>query len=268
MNVLWAGSPESYASTVEARRKLEARMSSDPALAREAAPVPYQRVGSVGVVGIRGSLVSGSAGWMQMYGVVGYADIAAGVIAALQDPEAKSIMYSINSPGGAVDGIDTALDLIRMAKNSKPSSVFTEGMASAALWIGSAAGHITASRFATVGSVGAVAVARNMAKLYEDMGIKHDVIRSDPDKMAYTVYEELSDEARAQIEAQVKTARDMFVADLAINYSIKESVITATFGAGLTFMAEEAMSRKMIHAVGDINAALAKSQRLGAAKKK
>ena len=268
MNVLWAGSPESYTLTLEARRKLEARISSEPALAREAAPVPYQRVGTVGVVGIQGSLIKGSAGWMQMYGVTGYDDIGAAVIAALQDQEVKSILYSVNSPGGAVEGIDSALSLIRMAKNTKPSSVFTDGMASAALWLGSAAGHITASRFASVGSVGAVATVRNMAKMYDDMGIKTEVIRSDPDKMAYTPYEELTEEARAHIEEMVQTVRDMFVADLSVNYGMKESVIKATFGAGRVFLAEEALSRKMVHAVGDMSAALAKSQRLGAAKKK
>ena len=107
-----------------------------------------------------------------------------------------------------------------------------------------------------------------LLKYLEDAGIKYEVIRSDPGKMAVTPYEELTDDARADLEAMVQQVRDMFVADLATNTGLTASYITKNFGAGKSFLAEEALSRKMIHAVGDYSAALAKSKRLGAAKKK
>lgn len=268
MSQLWAGSPESYNNVAVAKAKLTARMNSNSDLAREKPPVPYQLVGDVGVVSVKGSLIAGSAGWMQLYGVTGYDDINAAILQAVQDQGAKSIMFDVDSPGGSVSGIDSPLGLIRNLKGVKPTNVFTSSMGSAAFWIGSAAGHITAERFAQVGSVGAVATVRNIAKYLEDAGIKYEVIRSDPGKMAVTPYEELTDDARADLEAMVQQVRDMFVADLATNTGLTAAYITKNFGAGKSFLAEEALSRKMIHAVGDYSAALAKSKRLGADKKK
>ena len=268
MSQLWAGSPESFANVLSARAKLQARYSSDPGLAREKPPVPYQLVGDVGVVSMKGSLINGSAGWLQLYGVLGYDDLANGILAAVQDQGAKSILFDIDSPGGSVQGIDGALSLMRNVSKVKPTSAFTSSIGSAAYWLGTAAGHITASRFAQVGSVGAVATVRDMSKMYEDIGIKHEIIRSDPSKMAVTPYEPLSDEARAELEAMVQQIRDMFVDDLAINMGVSANYIKKNFGAGKSFLAEEALSRKMIHAVGSMSDAMAKSKRLASAKKK
>ena len=54
MSQLWAGSPESYNNVAVAKAKLTARMNSNSDLAREKPPVPYQLVGDVGVVSVKG----------------------------------------------------------------------------------------------------------------------------------------------------------------------------------------------------------------------
>src|SRR5882724_94932 len=94
--------------------------------------------------------------------------------AALNDPSVTSLVLLVDSPGGAVDGIEEFADAIFSARGTKPVSALISGMgASAAFWLASAASkvYITSST-ALVGSIGVVATHADFSARDAKEGVK------------------------------------------------------------------------------------------------
>jgi ClpP class serine protease/predicted transcriptional regulator len=84
-----------------------------------------------------------------------YPDLQAALQSALANKGVSKIVWDIDSPGGAVDGLFALLDDIADARGKKPMSVFADNAHSAAYGIAAAVGRITAtSRMSSFGSVG------------------------------------------------------------------------------------------------------------------
>lgn len=93
------------------------------------------------------------------------AAIAADFQRALDDPMVQAILFIINSPGGEGTGISELSTLIFASRGIKPIGVYSEGMlASAALWIASAADIIGIEPTTWVGSIGTIISVIDPAK--------------------------------------------------------------------------------------------------------
>lgn len=127
---------------------------------------------SVAVISVKGVLmkedmVCGPAGTATLGRIIQQAD---------SNPNISSIVLHIDSPGGTVDGTEALANLIR--NTQKPVVAFADGlMASAALWIGSAANEIIASTDTDeIGSVGVIMRFADWQPHWEKKGVKFHTV--------------------------------------------------------------------------------------------
>lgn len=131
--------------------------------------------GSIAVIPLNGPLMKDN----QYCGPVGMATIGERIKAADQHHNIDGIILKIDSPGGTVDGTKALADIVKATE--KPIIAFVDGlMASAALWIGSAADEIIAADNKTrIGSVGVLLSFMDVQPAYEKLGVKfHNIVAS------------------------------------------------------------------------------------------
>jgi signal peptide peptidase SppA len=207
----------------------------------------------VAVITIQGSLVSGSSGYMRMFGVVGYADIQDALLQAVSDKSAKSILLNIDSGGGAVAGVNDAGKLVAEVNKVKPVVTYTGGMmASAALWLGSSASKMYASETAITGSLGVLMVHASRARQLENDGIKVTVIRAGKDKALMNPYEDLTDKAMEDAQSKADALYDVFLSHVADSRGMSLTAADAAFGQGREFVGKQAVKAGLIDEVGSL----------------
>ena len=169
------------------------------------------KAGSVGVIPLKGVVGKSLSPLDRMTGAVDLDEFTAALEAYAADPEVKTIVVDVSSPGGTVTGVEEAAAML--ASVGKPTVAFTDTeMASAAYWIGSAADRVVATPSATVGSIGVYMAIPDVSKLYESAGVKMDVIKSGALKGAGIEGTSLSDAQRADLQSQVNAIHADFKA--------------------------------------------------------
>ena len=94
-----------------------------------------------------------------------------------RDPAIKTIILDVDSPGGTSVGVPELANRIRNC--SKEVISFTDGEAcSAAYWIASQAKAFYATGSASVGSVGVYICFTNSEKLYENEGLRQELVKA------------------------------------------------------------------------------------------
>lgn len=147
--------------------------------------------------------------------------IKADIRAALDDPQVNRILLDIDSPGGSIGGVDELSDFIFMARKQKPVIAFANGqMDSAAYWIGSAAEKIYAEKTAEVGSIGVYSVVEDWSVADHQMGVKTEIIKAGKHKADGHPSKPLTEEGRANIQNEINTYYDLFVAAVSRNRNI------------------------------------------------
>ena len=181
-----------YASIILSMLKGESFSSGDHSLARERnRSYVISRVGdqsqkfgfsdsnipegSVAIIPIRSEILK----YDQPCGPRGSQSILTDVKSADQNPNIKSILLVVDSPGGQVTGTDLLADAIK--NSDTPIVAFIEGMAaSAAYWIISGASKIIASSdLDRIGSIGTMLMVEDLQPALEAQGVKfHEVYAS------------------------------------------------------------------------------------------
>lgn len=187
---------------------------------------------------------------------------------AMKDSNIGAVLMVIDSPGGMVAGTQELVDRIYAARGTKPVWAFVDPMAaSAAYWIASAADQIIAAPSAQdIGSIGVVRVHQDESKALEKAGITTTIIRSTENKYQGNSFEPLSEATKAHYQARVDEAHATFVAGVARNRNVSIATVSERFGKGSTFMAREALDRKMIDRVATLESVLDElSARVGTA---
>lgn len=179
--------------------------------------------------------------------------------AALDDPQVKSILLVIDSPGGTVDGTQEAATAVFQAREQKPVIAFADGlMASAAYWIGSAAQKVFVSGDTTeVGSIGVVAQHVDYSKQDEKLGIKVTEITAGKYKRIASENAPLSDEGRAVIQEQVNHIYSVFVDEVARNRGASAETVLTEMADGRIFLGQQAVKAGLVDGVSSIPALVA-----------
>lgn len=218
-----------------------------------------QRVGTTGVVQIKGSLVnSDDAFWNEFFGLVGYGEIREAVLELALDPSVTSILLDIDSGGGQVNGMsDVAEVLATVDAKYKPVFAHTGGgMMSAAYYVGSTARQLTASSMAEVGSIGVLIVHKSVARALQQNGIDVTVIRAGEFKALGNPFEELSDTAKADLQKRCDYSYDLFLQHVAERRGVMKSYAKDTMGEGRVFIGQQAVDVGLVDALGSIDFAL------------
>lgn len=172
--------------------------------------------------------------------------------AAIENPEVKSIILDIDSPGGEANGINEFAAMIRDARGTKPIVAYVGGMgASAAYWIASAADKIVANETAELGSIGTVmAVPAPDATSAKQIEI---VASQSPHKRPNIA----TPAGRSIYQKRVDSNAEIFIADVARNRGVEVAYVLEKFGKGAVMIAKEALAVGMIDELGSLEGTIA-----------
>lgn len=210
----------------------------------------YEVTNGVAVIDISGVLVKGLSMFATIFNERSMPDIGRDFKSALLDPEVKSIVLAVDSPGGSVDGTHELVQEIREARGKKPIITVADGiMASAAYWIGSAADavYITGPTV-EVGSIGIVAVHRDVSEQDRMAGEKYTEITAGKYKRMVSTHKPLSDEGREYLQERVDGIYRIFVESVA---SLRGTSIPRTIemADGKIFMGQAAVDVGLVDGI-------------------
>lgn len=182
------------------------------------------------------------------------------LMAAQADSAVHSIIVSIDSPGGTVDGTQTLGDAVYAARSVKPIVTLGGGViASAAYWIGSAANAVYIAEDTTsVGSIGVVTAHKDISGSETARGVKTTEISAGKYKRIASAYEPLSEEGRESIQGQLDYMYSLFVSAVARNRGVDASVVLDKMADGRVFIGNQAIEAGLVDGVMSLDALIAK----------
>lgn len=216
----------------------------------------YEVYGNVAVIPIEGMLAKRMNLFSRISGGSSTQLIERDFKQALGDPEVKSIIFSIDSPGGTVDGTQELAGLIHASRGQKPVIAHTDGaICSAAYWIGSAADQIYISGdTTTLGSIGVVAEHVDYSRAYDQKGIKVTEITAGKYKRIASEYAPLTEEGRAVIQGILDDIYTAFVNDVARNRNTSPDDVLERMADGRIFIGKKAIDARLADGVSSLQA--------------
>ncbi|MHC4397667.1 MAG: signal peptide peptidase SppA [Planctomycetota bacterium] len=176
---------------------------------------------------------------------------------AINDPKIGAIVIDVDSPGGNVYGLTELATKIFEARGKKPIIASVNSMAaSGAYWIASQADEIVLTPSGEVGSIGVVAMHRDMSQAEEKSGIKITLVHAGKYKVEGNPHEPLSSEAYDELQASTDVYYDMFVDDVAAGRGKSSRTVKTKFGQGRMLGVAAAQDAGMIDKVGTLEQVL------------
>lgn len=226
---------------------IEARLGRP--LANE--PKPYTIDQGVAILPVDGVIAKRANMFMDISGGVSTELLGRDLQAALQDPAVHSVVLSIDSPGGSVDGTQALASQIRAATDQKPVVALASGLiASAAYWLGSAASRVYIVDTTTVsGSVGVVANHTDYSQARANSGIKVTEITAGKYKRIASDNAPLSKEGQAHLQEQVDYYYSLFVNAVASHRGASVDTVLANMADGRTFIGQQGIDAGLIDGI-------------------
>lgn len=255
---LWYGTEASFYQALAAESAIASRLQAGPFDADIQPDYLLTKVGKVGVVSIKGPLVNSDSPILAFFGVTGYPAIRRAMVAAAKDEEIEQILLSVDSGGGAVNGVaDTADLILRINAGVKPVTTLADGtMASAAYWLGSSASERFATKTSVVGSIGILAIHLDRTKQLEQDGIKATVMRSGKFKALVNPFEPLTEAAKAGMQAQMDEAYRIFVTHIAAALQVPYAEVDKKMAQGREFMGQQAVDVGLVDKLSTLDAVI------------
>lgn len=214
---------------------------------------PSRQVARVMVIPVIGVIAQhpGSLG-------VGTDEVGVMVTRAASDPAIDGILLEIDSPGGTVSGVPELAAKIRAAAAQKPTLAIANSLAaSAAYWIGAAAGEFWITPSGGAGSIGVWTAHEDWSKFLEQEGVVVTEMSAGEFKTEGAPWKPLTDEAKAFIQGQVNDIYTWFVKDVAMDRKATPAQVRAGYGEGRVLGAKQAKEANLVDRIGTIEEALA-----------
>ena len=215
-------------------------------------------VDGTAIIQVLDTLVNRGAWLDSRSGLTSYEGIAAQLRAAGSDPEVRSVLLDISSPGGEAAGMAGLADLIRSVRQTKPVTAFVNDMAaSAAYGIASAANEIVVSPTSIVGSIGVVMLHADRSGELAAQGVKPTLIFAGSHKVDGNPFEPLSDAVRADLQASVDAHYRQFLDTVAAGRGRKLTADMARATEARTFIGAEALTVGLADRIASFDEVLA-----------
>jgi signal peptide peptidase SppA len=209
----------------------------------------------IAVIPVHGTLVKRTAGLDAASGLTSYTELAAMLDSALADPQVAGILLDIDSPGGEASGSFELARRVREASAVKPVwAVANDAAYSAAYAIGSAANRLIVSETGGVGSIGVIALHIDQSVKDANDGYRYTAVTAGTHKNDFSPHQPLTDEAKAELQAEVDRLYGLFVDHVAAMRTLATDDVRST-EAGLYFGAN-AITAGLADAVGTFESAL------------
>ena len=223
--------------------------------------IPVPRVtpaqpSGIAVIPIHGTLVKRVLGMEAASGLTSYGGIAQEIDAALADPQVQGILLDIDSPGGEASGSFELARQIRHAATQKPVwAVANDAAYSAAYALAASAQRLIVTETGGVGSIGVIALHIDQSAKDAQEGYRYTAVTAGAHKNDFSPHHPLSDEAKAELQAEVDRLYGLFVEHVTAMRSLNADAVRAT-EAGLYFGAN-AITAGLADAVSSFETALA-----------
>lgn len=216
----------------------------------------YEVVDGVAVLPIEGVIAKKMNMFSQISGGASSQLARKSVLDAAADPAVHSIILSIDSPGGTVDGTQILTDAVFGARTDKPIVTLASGtIASAAYWFGSAASKVyVADTTTSVGSIGVVTAHVDVSAQEAARGIKTTEITAGKYKRIASQYAALSDEGRQSIQDQLDYMYSLFVGAVAKNRGVSTDSVLSDMADGRVFIGQQAIDAGLVDGIITLDA--------------
>lgn len=173
---------------------------------------------------------------------------------AIANPNVKTIVFNVDSPGGTVSGVPELAEEIFEARAIKPIIAVADVFAaSAAYWLAAAATKILVTPSGSVGSIGVFAMHIDQSKLLQDIGFKVTLISAGRYKVEGNSFQPLSEEAHAQIQKDVDSVYEDFITAVAKFRGTDVERVLNDFGQGRMIMAKDAVAANMADGIDTLD---------------
>jgi len=173
---------------------------------------------------------------------------------ALENKDIGAILMLMDTPGGAVSGINAFADTVHAGAKTKPVVAHVAGTAaSAGYWIASSASEITMERTGMVGSIGVVSAIPKQVEPDKNGEMWIEIVSTNaPNKRP----DPESDEGRSEIVTMLDAIEQQFIADVARGRKVSVEKVKAEFGAGGMKVGKAAIAAGMADRVQSQDATL------------
>jgi signal peptide peptidase SppA len=180
----------------------------------------------------------------------------------LADDTVAQILIDIDSPGGSVYGVSELAAEIMKARTQKPVVAVANSLAaSAAYWIGCAAGEFYVTPGGEVGSIGVWQAHFDYSKALEGDGVKPTLISAGKFKVEGNPYVPLDLEALSFMQSRVDDYYNAFAKAVAKGRGLTVNDVREGMGEGRVLGADAALAAKMVDGVATFDEVLAKMQK-------
>ena len=169
---------------------------------------------------------------------------------ARENKEVKGVLFSIDSPGGAVAPSVEIAYAVRRLREVKPVVVYAAGiMASGGYYSGIWGSEIIANPGSMIGSIGVIMEGADISELMQKVGVKTQVVHAGTYKQVGTFDRPWSAQERAELDKVINGTYDLFVADVvrARKLDINKN---SEFADAHIFTARQAKEVKLVDALG------------------
>lgn len=218
-------------------------------------PKPYDIIDGVAVVPLEGVSARRMNLMSQISGGVSTELAQRDIRMAAADPAVHSIILSIDSPGGTVDGTQALAATITGARAVKPVVTLASGMmASAAYWYGSAAEARYISDATTqVGSIGVIAKHMDMSGAESARGVKTTLVSAGRFKTVGNHSGPITAEDMTSMQDQVDYIYSLFVADVATHLGLTPEAVHTRMADGRIFIGQQAIAAGLVDGVATLD---------------
>lgn len=182
---------------------------------------------------------------------------------ARDDDAVKAVVLRIDSPGGTVSGSDRVWREVEMLKRTgKPVVASLGGIAaSGGYYIAAPADQILAEPVTLTGSIGVITEMPNLQGLLEKLGVDVQTIATGKWKDSGSLFRPMTDEERSRWRTLLDHSYQRFVRIVARGRKLPVAEVEG-LADGRVYTADEAVSLKLVDALGYLDDAILTAQRL------
>jgi len=172
------------------------------------------------------------------------------------DPNVKSVVLRIDSPGGSVGASQEIYKEVMRTNEIKPviASMGSIG-ASGGYYAALGAENIIANPGTMTGSIGVIVKFPNLEGLFEKIGYRSEVIKSGPLKDVGASNRPMSEEERKLMQDLIDNVYGQFVRDIAAARGMEEDIIQE-LADGRVYTGEQALEVGLIDSLGNFTDAI------------
>ncbi len=183
--------------------------------------------------------------------------VARNIRDAADDPEIDAILFRVDSPGGSALASDLVWHATQEARKEKPVVVsFSDVAASGGYYVASGADAILAQPGTVTGSIGVLMVRPVVGRLYEKLGIAHEVLTRGDYSRLFTTSEPLDADARKKLGEEVEGTYQLFLDRVEAGRELPREAIDKV-ARGRVWTGAQAKDHGLVDELGGIYASVA-----------